>query len=347
MKINCNESDYELIESFIKSKFKSVNSFCENQELYIYNYYRNLKLVEEENPELYKKYLLHLEMIKQEQESEKYQRKINELEIKLESCKTNLANQEAFYDFLIKMLSSTEIEQFKIKQSIHYSKLLYGKYQLVLDKQPLIKKIFINAFNKEYLLNDEEMVTTARAVISRIRLGIIKNNEIRDFNLLDYTLMTDIPLLILIPTIKSLGILTISDHKKLSALLDQYRKYLKGTDEQHCYENIMKNNIYNGDGRLLADQNTKEKIVEFLERNKITLKYYKLALYAYLNGEIDLNRVYDKEIPNNIRSKIKKANLGAIKEILELKQKSDIYLKYQREFQESSMKYQEALNKRL
>ena len=105
-------------------------------------------------------------------------------------------------------------------------------------------------------------------------------------------------------------------------------------------------NIYNGEEYLLADQNDKEKIIQFLNNNNITLKYYKLALYAYINGEIDLNRVYAKEIPSNIKSKIKRANLIAMREIVELKQKNEKYLKCQKDLQDITAKYQEVLVKR-
>jgi hypothetical protein len=336
---------YDAIESFMKSEYKSKTSFCEGNGIYLRTFNSYLNYTKYENPELYQSYLNHINNLQDKKREQTNNRKVGRIKSLL-NYRTNFTDiEDETFDYFYKLLSSPEIEPNKMQKDIGYIPISHRKYYEYLMTFPTIYKIFNDAFNKIYLLDDEEMIKTAKAVCTRIRLGVIKNNEIRDFNLLDYALMTDIPLPLLIPTIKNMNILSNNDSKRLLSLLEKYNNYSEIENEEEYYKNIINSNLYNSKGQLLADENTKENIIRFLIKNNITLYYYKMALYAYLNGEIDLDREYSKEIPNNIRIKIKRANLIAIKQIAEIRELSIRHNKLVQQKNEAEAKYQEIKQK--
>ena len=337
---------YDAIESFIKSEYKSKSSFCEGKGIYLRTFNSYLNYTKYENPKLYQSYLNRIKKDKDNKLVTAQKKELEKIKILISNRENSLNIECEFFDFIYKILSSNEIEQTKIKQDVGFVPILHNKYYMYISNFfPEIYKIFYDTINKIYLIDDEEMISTAKAVCARIRLGVIKNNEIRDFNLLDYELMTDIPLSLLIPTIKKMNILSKDDYKKLSALLYEYKNYIIFNKEEEWLKKINNSNLYNSKVQLLADENTKENIIRFLQKNNITLYYYKMALYAYLNGEIDLDKEYSKEIPNNIRIKIKRANLIAIKQIAEIRELSIHHNKLVQQKNEAEAKYQEIKQK--
>lgn len=305
----------QIINGYLMGNYNSKSQYCESIGIDVLDFNHYLELANDYLPDLYASYVAYTN--KQVAELNKKKAAAKEY-AKFQKAKSSVDDE--YFSYIYQLLSSNEMEPDKIKRSVPGSTaFLVNKRATIKTKYLNINTIFENALYKTYLVDDEEMINIAKEVVE-----IINSNQGNEFNAFDYAMLCDVPFSLLYPTIKKLGNLSKNDYQKLAILMTQYKELSKPVSKDFCIESIMKCQHYNLDGELLIDDEGKAKIINFLENNGIPLTYFNLALKYYTNKSIDMTKCYIKKIPNNIRLKIEKNNLMAIKEIEEIVKNTNI-----------------------
>ena len=274
--------DFRLLEELINQSGYNAASLSNNFYLYEKFY------TEEES----KKFFDNLSALKSYKNEQKGIR-IKENNLKSEKEKLKQIQEEAsniiilylkeknisFMDFLIKYNITEEIFNDYLKSVMYNNEELYKKYLDVRDKK-----------EQEY---KNELDNIIKEIGNRLMNGYEENGIKREFDIIDYYLITKIPL----PILYSLAEKKLPNKQSVK-IKDMKNKYIdsekyNSLDEKSILEEkrivgIKRDSngkMIEGSGREITSKE-KERILNYLKKNEISINRmtYKAALNRYLNG---------------------------------------------------------------
>ena len=218
-------------------------------------------------------------------------KKINELDKAREIIGRFLLDRDLSVDEYCKN-NGVSINKFKniVKLLKDYNDPFYHKYN---DKINYLKE-------KEHKL----LISIGSEVLNKVKSGVIVNDEVKEFDLVDYYLLTDIPLKNVFAAIKN--DFNIDDIKRFGRFYSPYSKskelnertinILLDSKEVFGVEVDGEGNPIKNSGREVSLEE-KLYVLDYLKKNNIPLldDTYRIALIRYLNGTLEDNKNNSKK----------------------------------------------------
>lgn len=202
---------------------------------------------------------------------------------------------------------------------INVSKLV-GIEERIKATYPEIFEELIAIHKYDFIVDDSDVNNVANSIINLLVMGINDNGTRRNFNGLDYALLTDISIdRMMIPICKALNI-DAYPVDSIDPAIKEKRQYLQNIlklfgvfksvymkpASSQTKNFILKNGTLR-DGKEIISTDEMNNIILFMVKNDVIInqKNYDDVVAQYLNKKIDINLTYEKKIYCNIEEKSK------------------------------------------
>ena len=154
-----------------------------------------------------------------------------------------------------------------------YNSEIYDKYQKIIQSQQ----------QKRYII----IMQTIKKIVNKIKNGVeCENNTIRNFDLIDYYSITTLDFEQILRIIKDSKEISADELRSLRTFIAKNKNYTK--NKEHEVKNFLDAKIIINNLEIIEE---KEKVINFLRKNKIPLNYAtcNIALRRYLNNTLSLD----------------------------------------------------------
>ena len=175
-------------------------------------------------------------------------------------------------------------------------------FDYIKEKNLKIYDVYIEYNKKSYIYNDYDLAKLTATLIDWLENGIEVNGQKREIDISDYFMATNIDIGVLDLYINNIKTLTIEQYR----LINKYKKRIIGLNDKCKPEEFVRSTmdtiIRNGQGEIKVTNEEKRKIFEFIYNNQLPVYVFSDVMNKYLRGEIFLDKIYSKTIPNNFKT---------------------------------------------